>query len=295
MKLFSKIFCVLLLGLSAASIHADSNGFIALDNGYRWDRISNRVTLGGPTVSVKGSTQMLRKINSYQLGARGQWNFCDCAFVRGAGHYGWVWDGDYSEGGFFGDAKGHTYDANAAVGYYIYMAPSIWFAPIIGWSYDALNLKGTDISTAIDGVVYDLDDIKAHQRFSGPFIGFDLLYQFCCSYEFTFGYEFHYAHWHGQRLIEGPEYGNPPFGSTTAFSNVRHLNRVYGQVFKFDATYQFCDCWTLGLGLKYQFFTGDFGKYKQTERPLLSQFTYANVDGLWWRSFATTIYIGRMF
>ncbi len=300
MENFSKTFSVILCGLLAILACVKSQDcialdYIALDNGYRWDKISNRATLGGPTISVKGSTQILRKINSYQLGARGQWSFCNCAFVRGAGHYGWVWDGKYSEGGFFGHARGHTYDVQGAIGCYFCMTPYIWVAPVVGWSYDALNLKGKDISTAINGVVYDLSDIKAHQRFNGPLVGFDLVYQINDCSDFTFGYEFHYAHWHGQRLIQGKEYGNPPFGATTGFSNRRHLNRVYGQVFKLDATYQFCECWMLGIGLKYQFFNGDFGKYKRTETPLIPQFTYANVDGLWWRSFASTIYVGRMF
>jgi hypothetical protein len=295
MNIFSRMFSMMLLGLYAISAYAESDGFIALDTGYRWDRISNRVTLGGPTTPVKGSTQILKKINSYQFGARGQWCFCDCAFVRGAGHYGWVWDGDYNEGGFLGDAKGYTYDAKAAVGYYFCMTTGVWMAPVVGWSYDALNLRGTDINTAIDGVVYNLDDIKAHQRFNGPFIGFDVVYEPCECYYFTFGYEFHYCHWQGQRLIQGPEYGNPPFGSSTGFSNERHLNHVYGQVFKLDTSYELCNCWTVGLELKYQFFYGDFGKYKQTERPLLSQFSYANVDALWWRSFALTIHVGNAF
>lgn len=275
--------------------YSQGRWFLALDNGYRWDKISNRVTLGGPTISVKGSTQSLRNINSYQLGARGQFNFCECAFIRGDGHYGWVLDGDYSEGGFFGDTRGHTYDVEGALGYYFSLARGIWIAPIVGWSYDAFLLKGVDITTAINGCVFDLDDIKAHQHFSGPFLGFDLFFQPNDCWEFTFGYEFHYAHWHGQRLIQGPEYGNPPFGWTTGFSNKRHLHRVYGQVFNLDAVFQFWGCWRAGLELKYQFYNGDQGKYRQTRSPLNPLFSYATVNGLWWRSFASTVFVGRMF
>lgn len=269
--------------------------FLAMDNGYRWDRISNRVTLGGPTASVRASTQLLKRINTYQFGGRGQWNFYDCVFVRGSGHYGWVWDAEYAEGSFTGHAKGHTFDVQAGIGYYYNLTPAIWVAPVIGWSHDALNITGTHIRTAINGKVYRLSDIKAHQQFSGPFVGFDLAIEINPCMFFNFGYEFHCARWRGQRLIQGPEYGNPPFGSSTGFSNVRHLERAYGQVFKLDGTYQFCDCWEVGIGLKYQFYNGDFGRYKQTRRPLLSQFTYANIDGLWWRSFAYTVFFGRPF
>lgn len=300
MNQFLKIFCLITLCLSGASAYgelwgfSELQGYIALDNGYRWDKISNRATLGGPTATVKSSTQILKRINSYQLGGRGQLYFWDCAFVKGSGHYGWVGDGKYSEGSFFGKSQGHTCDGQGALGYYYNLSPNIWVAPIVGWSYDALKLKGTGIKTAIDGIVYHMCSVRAHQQFSGPFVGFDLLFQTQC-YDFSFSYEFHYAHWHGQRLIQGGEYGNPPFGTTTGFSNQRRLNNVYGQVFNLQASYQFCDCWIVGLGLKYQFYNGDFGKYRQTKRPILSQFTYANVDGLWWLSFASTLYIGRMF
>lgn len=295
MKTLSNMLWAVLFGLATSSVYADSQGYVALDNGYRWDRVSQRATVGGPSVGVKGSTLTLKHINSYQLGARGQWNFCDSLFIRGVGHYGWVFDGDYREGGFSGKAKGHTYDIQGAIGYYFCLAPSIWVAPVIGWAYDALNLKGTDIKTAIDGVEFNhLSDIKAHQKFNGPFAGFDLVYQVNECSDFIFGYEFHYARWNGNRHIQRNSYGDPPFGVTTGYSNHRDMHRVYGQVFKFDTTYQFCDCWFIGLGLKYQFFTGDFGKFKRKPH-LPSLYTYANIDGLWWRSFASTVYVGTVF
>lgn len=293
---FSRIFCMMLLTLfTASSAYGDIQGYLALDNGYRWDRLSNRAQSGGGTVPAKGSTQLMRKINSYQLGAKGQWLFCDTLFVRANGHYGWVFEGKYSEGGLFGKTTGHTTDVQGAIGKYICIAPGIWVAPVIGWSYDALHFKGKNISTAINGVVYKLNDLQAHQRFNGPFIGIDLNYQINSCYDFTFGYEFHCVHWRGQRLIQGREYGNPPFGITTGFSNVRRMNRVYGNVFKFDATYEWRDCWELGLGLKYQFFMGDDGHYRQTKKRPLSQYTYRKIEGLWWCSFAATLYIGKMF
>lgn len=269
--------------------------YVLLCNGYRWDRIANTASLGGQVVANKGSTQTLKKINSYQLGGIGQCIFCHRAFLRGAAHYGWVWDGLYSEGGLFGRSKGYTFDLQGAVGYYFSVSRTIMITPVAGWSYDALNLKGIKMTTAINGLRYFLDDIRAHQRFSGPFIGFDLLIKMNEWYAFTFGYEYHYARWRGQRLIDGPEYGNPPFGWTTGFSNVRHIDRVYGQVFNMEADYTFCGGWTLGLALKFQYFSGNFGKYKQTKRPLLLEFGYANVDGLWWRSFASTVYVGKAF
>lgn len=274
----------------------ETNAYLAFETGYRWDRISNRAILGGSTVPAKGSTQLIRRINSWQVGGKAQFATCNGVFVRGNGHYGWIFDGaKYSEGGLFGDSGGHTWDAEAAIGQYIWLSPGIWFAPVIGWSYDTLLLKGKNIRTAINGEFFRLRDIQAHQRVSGPFIGFDLNYQVNSCFDFLWGYEFHYAHWHGQRIIQGRDFGNPPFGITTGYSNKRHLHDVYGQVFKLDASYQICDCWELGLGLKYQFFTGDDGHYRQTKKRVISQYSYRKIDGLWWQSFAAMFYLGKMF
>lgn len=295
MKTFSKTFSGLLFAFLAIVASVESQDYVTIDTGYRWDKISNRVILGGATIPAKGATQLIRDINSYQLGAKGQWSFCDCAFVRGQGHYGWVFAGGYKEGGFFGNAEGYTYDLQGAVGYSFCLTPSIAFSPLVGWGFDAINVKGTDIHTAIDGHTYRLHDINAHQQFMGPLIGFDLVFNVNDCTNFTFGYEFHYGHWHGDRNIQGKEYGNPPFGATTGFSNTREINQVYGQVFKLDLDYQFCDCWTAGLGLKYQFYQGDSGDYKRTKTPLIPQYSYAKVKGLWWSSFASTITIGRAF
>lgn len=294
MNFLYKLFCAIICSAATTSLYGGN--YLLLDNGYRWDRISNRATLGGPTVSVKGSSQTLRNISTYQLGLKGQWEFCPCGFVRGSGHYGWVvGHGDYFEGGFVGHAKGYTYDLQGAFGYYICLTPFVELAPIVGWSYDALNLKGTDIHTAIDGTVFKLSDIKAHQRFNGPFLGFDLLYNVDPCFNVTFGYELHFARWNGQRDIQGPEYGNPPFGSSTGFSNRRRINCTIGNVFKLDGIYQLCNCWQVGLGLKFQFFRGNAGSYRQTKVPIIPQFSYSKVNGLWWSSFAATISIGRTF
>lgn len=294
-KTFPYVFWLIIFALSIKTADVESTCYFALDNGYRWDRISNRVTIGGLNTGVHGSTQKLRDINSYQLGGRGFCNFSPCSFVRAQGHYGWTGGGKYSEGGFFGNTKGHTYDVKGALGYYFYAAPCIWIAPVAGYSLDVLNLKAEDIHVTINCQTFHLSDIRVHQRFKGPFVGFDLAIEINHCLDFYFGYEFHFSRWRGERFLHR-EYGNPPlFGTTTAFSNIRHLNHAYGNVFTFDLGYQFCNCWRLGLDLNYQVYYGDFGKYRQTKGQSNALNTYANVDGLWWLSFASTITLGRAF
>lgn len=291
-----------MLSLSVAKVCGEP--YVAVESGYRWDRLSNRATLSGGSVGVRGSTQILKNINSFQLGGRGQWNFfppaaCsdffdNCCFIRGIGHYGWVLGGDYREGNFSGRDKGHTWDVKAAVGCYFCVTPYVWLAPVVGWSYDALILRGQHIKTAIQGKVHHLRDIKANQQFRGPFIGFDLAHEIYPCLHYTFGYELHFAEWHGQRSIEGRNYGNPIYGATTGFSNKRSMSSVYGNVFKLDLN-TFYDCWEIGLGLQYQIYVGNQGKFKQTRGRPLSLFTFARVDGLWWRSFGATLLVGRTF
>lgn len=216
--------------------------------------------------------------------------FSCCGYVRGQGHYG------YSEGGFFGNTDGNTYDGKVAVGNYFYAVPCIWVAPVAGYSYDALNIKAKNIHITINSETYHLSGIKANQRIQGPFIGLDMILDVNYWLDLYLGYEFHFARWRGERFIQGREYGNIPlFGTTTAFSNVGHINNAYGNVFTFDLGYQFCDCWRLGLDLQYQVYYGNGGKYKQTEGINNALNTYANVDGLWWLSFASTITLGRAF
>ena len=293
MKIFSKLICLMVFALSAKASCTEFSSYLDFDTGYRWDRISNRATLGGQTV-LRSSTQEMKKINSYQIGGK-LWLFCNCAFIKGEGHYGWVGEGDYSEGGFFGDIKGNTYDGKIALGNYYHLAKAVWASPTVGYSWDGLNIKAEDIHTQINGVNYNLNDIKVDQRFRGPFIGFDIIYQ-AYNFDFAFNYELHFANWHGDRIIQGRQYGNSPlFGLTTAFSNKRHVKTVYGQVFNMNLGYTFCNCWRVGLDLKYQFYYGDSGKYRQTKRPILPLVFYAKVDGLRWLSFAATVTLGRNF
>ncbi len=314
MNTFSKMLYTILLSVSAASVFAEPQSYLALDNGYRWDRIRNRVSMGGGTISVKSSSQVLKHINSYQLGARGQWTFCKNTFVRANGHYGWTWDGRYRESAIDGHAKGNTWDVDGAIGYYFcaYRKTNLdampqnevkektiagcWIAPVLGWSYYEFDMKGTHLKMPLDGVVYDdLSHIDARQTFNGPYAGFDMLFQLIERLDFLFSYEFHYTDWHGKREIEGDEYGNPWFGWTTGFSNKRHIDNVIGQVFKLNISYNFFDRLRVGLELKDQYFAGDHGKYKQTKRPIIPAFSFAKVDGLWWHSFGATIYIGGAF
>ena len=295
MNKYCKALLTMLFTLSIASSYAEPRNYLALDTGYRWDNISNRATLGGPTVSIVESTQTLKRINSYQLGAKGQYNLWCNTFIKGYAHYGWIGGSKYDESGFRGKNRGHTWNTQLALGYFCGWNCCVGIAPVIGYSWDNFNITGRNIRVAVDGTVYRLSNIKARQRFQGPFVGFDILLQPFCCLDITLGYELHYARWHGQRNIKGNEFGNPPFGTTTGFSNKRRMHGVIGNVFKIDTSYRFCNCWNAGFELTYKLFRGDFGKYHRTVTPIIPQFTFAHIDDLEWHSFAAMIHIGKEF
>ena len=327
MNTVSKLFCTMLLSASVASVFAEPQSYLALDNGYRWDRLTNRATVGGPTLSTRGASQQLKSIQSYQLGGRGQVAFDEHTFIRATGHYGWVFDGEYLESAYHGDLKGRTWDVSGAVGYYLTVykketkheveeqkevvysekkekryekdkhSAGFWIAPLVGWSYDVLNLTGTDLEMSFNGEEFeDLNHINAKQTFNGPYAGFDFLFQLYPKLDFIFGYEFHYASWHGKRVIKGDDYGTPSiFGIVTGYSNTRHIRGVIGSVFKLNTSYNFWDMWKAGLELQYKLYAGDHGCFKQTKTPINPLVSYKKVDGLWWTSFGVTLYLGGVF
>ena len=318
MTRISTVLLTSVLSIASATMFAEPQSYLDMDNGYKWYRVTSRVFMNGPVVSLKQSSQVLKHINTYQLGGRGQWTFYDTAFIRASGHYGWTWDGRYKEATFKGNAKGHTYDVDGALGYYFCVydlnrlvpppdpaveltktdkrTPSLWIAPIFGWSFDSLNVKGENMRAKLTGEQFNnLNNINARQQLNGPFLGVDILFQLKSFTEFLFAYEFHYASWHGNRIIKGADYGHPPFGYTTGFSNKRHMNGVVGNVFKLTNSYTFSDTWKLGAELKYQFYSGDNGKYKQTKTPISPLITYKEVNQFWWLSFGMTIFVGGVF
>lgn len=295
MNQFRTLLYAILLSLSV-TVCAESQSYVALDTGYRWDSLFHRVTTGGPNINNGTTNQRLKNINTYQLGAKGQYTFCNSAFIRGSGHYGWLGkDGDYDDAGIAGKLVGHTIDADGSVGYYFCVTDCWSVAPVAGWSYDQLHVKGKGIHELSNGRVLQFPDIKANNRFRGPYLGFDILFQPNTCFDFSIGYEFHWARWYGQRIIDGPQSAFPPAFGIAGLSSVRKVHNVLGQVIKFDVTGYFWDCWQAGLQLKYRNFYGDNGKYKQTITPIPPTFTFARVDGLVWDSFSLMVHVGRSF
>lgn len=269
-------------------------GDIRLDTGYRWDKINNRVSLFGEDFGARVSSQTINHVNSFQLGSTGHLAYRDW-FVKGTFHYGWIGSGNYNEGGFKGKIHGHTLDASASLGYLFKVYHCIWVAPLVGWSYDDLHMKTKRARVTISGVTLNVGDIKCHNRFEGPWVGTDIVFQPSPCYQVVLGHEFHYAHWRGTRILSSGELGLL-FGTTTGFSNVRKHDHLWGQVFRIDVSYISCHAWDFGFGLKYQNWNAaGNGRYKRTKVPVDPTITAKRVTDVDWESFGVTLHASYMF
>jgi hypothetical protein len=269
---------------------------ITLDTGYRWDRLYNRINLFGENFGGTAASQT-QSINSYQLGGKGLWQMFSTAYIRGQGHYGWVFSGNYIEAKTQGDLEGNTWDATAGLGFGFYLHPFWKIAPIIGWSYDKLNLTATHVTAAdfIAGDIVPIGDIDLTSTFQGPWIGVDLFFQASDCFDLNCGYELHRARWKEQRLLTGEDL-NTNFGVTTGFSNERTQEPVWGHIFQLDGICYFCDCWNIGLGLKYQVWQGqNMGKHERLFTPVDPDITNQVVADTQWDSFSATFRLGLGF
>lgn len=288
---FSTLF---IAGESLAYSNEEQLAYLVADTGYRWDKISNRASLSGVGFGARVSTETANKLNTFLLGAKGQLDICEW-LIKGSAHYGWINSGRYDEGGFLGNADGHTIDASGGLGYYFNPCDCWGFAPFAGWSYDEIDVEGKHVRTPLNGSPIDIGTIKYRSKFQGPWIGIDFLFfeDFC--YQISFGYELHHAHWRAARKLPGPDLGLD-FGTTTGFSNVRTHNNIWGNVFHLEGIYSLNECWDIGLSFKYQIWkSAGSGRYRRTSTPLDPAITHAVIQDVSWESFTATANIGYVF
>jgi hypothetical protein len=301
MNVLSFFACIVVLAASPPVFGSfEQHNYLRLDNGYRWDKVSNRVFLASDTIGVRAATQIMSAINSYQLGASGKWAFLGPLYVKGSAHYGWVFSGNYNEIAFEGGARGHTWDATGGLGFLFQMGNCWGVAPTAGWGYDELYLIGTAVTTnqiLTAGRRTGIGSINCKSTFQGPWVGADILFQPACCFELTLSYELHRDEWRGQQI---PDRGNlgPIFGTTTGFANKRVHHQVWGNVFAIDTAYSFCNCWEIGLFLKYQIYKGqNSGHYSRTITPpiLDPSFRRRLITDVEWDSFAGELHLGYVF
>ncbi|WP_068466503.1 hypothetical protein [Candidatus Protochlamydia phocaeensis] len=201
--------------------------------------------------------------------------------------------------------RGHVYDADVAVGYQFKMCDdSLSITPLVGYSWKGQHLRDRHlrIDSVSDGSYsddivfaaapnearssyysysdysYDYSSYsdysysysgrlhsKYHTRWNGPFIGFDLDYRLMCDWTLFLDYEFHWACYHAKaRWNLRPDL---PDGFHHRARN------AYGHVVDFGVKWDFCDCWTLALKGKWQYFEARRGR----DRALIVDDSFGDV------------------
>ena len=283
-KLWSMLFALVMVATTAQAVVRPLS-YIDLDTGYRWDKVYHRFVVWNDGLNSAANPVRVNDLNSFQLGAKVQSAICSGNwFVRGSGHYGWVYPGDFQEGGLYARVKGHTVDASASTGYYFSFHPCWGLGPVIGYAYDQMHLHTSHLFQNTSGGDVDNGGMKLTQTFQGPFVGLDLLFQPSCLWQVE-------LEWN---LIHGWWEFRDSYDVLTRASKRTHHN-VWGNVFQVDTTYILSRCWSIGLELSYETRVGqgNQGHYKRTIVPLA--FANQKIQSLSWQSFSTMFHVGYNF
>lgn len=313
-----KKFLTLLLGMAcvhAQGIAFDWNADLALTLGYRNDEIKTTIhAYDPPGTLILQDRLKVKNIDIYEIGLKANLAFCDPWrnewFIKGFADFGRPNKGHYREDVAFpiivstitkGHVnKGYSQDDSIGIGYFYSFGDcclndsflnGFKVGPVVGYSYDFLKVRMGKMRT--NGVVDPiLNHLSYDMRWQGPWLGCELEYAIDC-FRMNLGYEFHWSNWRANWTLKGPD------DPHNAFSDKRKSSHAYGNLVFLDGAYTFCNCWELGLGLKYQQWKAGKGR----ERPRAGSFADVGlsdtevdkVPKATWRSFQVQLAIGYHF
>lgn len=277
------------------------NGYFELTNGYRTDWISTKIDSFDPEDTLISTDELKAKdLNMYQVGLKARYALCGFT-VRADGDLGWSDNGEYTEvfgvpGGPHSHLKANIHnvrvkDFTVGGGYMLSFFNVVAVGPVGGWSdnYQHFKIKNPKIDGVFDPVT---DGLTYTMQWRGPWIGVDAQFNLC-NLSFDAGYEFHWAKWHASWQLKGPDVPG------SAFSDRRKSNQAIGNVVYLNGRWNFCHCWNVGFGLKYQDWTVSKGREKPAAGSFsavgLSDSEVDKVKKACWNSFAITFDLGASF
>lgn len=278
------------------------HGDLSVTTGYRNDRLSTTIKAFDPPGTLIEIDKLKGTgINIYQVGVKGKVTYCNQVFARAYADFGWVCDGKYHEKvaapiifSSFTHAKihkGHIRDYSVGVGYLFSCFDCFKIGPVVGYSYDFQKIKMGKATT--NGLPEPtLDHLSYDMRWQGPWLGAEA--EFCVQcLQVNVGYEYHWSDWHANWTLAGPDLVN------VAFSDKRRSHDAHGNVVFLEGNYLFCECWTVGLGFKYQQWTARRGR----EVPRAGSFAAVGISNtekdkvthVSWRSAQVQVNLGYLF
>jgi hypothetical protein len=307
--------------------YANANmGQVSFEAGYRHDSIDWRTRFPSDDPFLKTSTRF-KDLDIFQIGVHGRSTIGCNFYVRGSAYWGWILDGDFRRsaeidfnqsnlfsgpGDFnFGlsdrfrstiDDK-YVFGVGAAIGYPFYFCDcTLVLAPVIGYAFDEQNIRVDDRGFGFDA--FDSYGSADHgccrntfiSRWYGPFVGVDFDWRpYNSCFNVWAELEFHWGSFRG-KTSNLDEYDS---GFTGFDRRNRHSRDATAWVFAAGFDYDLCNCWTIGLSVKFQ----DWSANRHHRRCIDSDFSYEfgsfcdhrYRDNNKWRSYAINLTFGRDF
>ncbi len=267
-----------------------------VDLGYRQDSLTCLINhYNPPGTFIVSDDLKIKKMQVWEAGIKGMCIARDTYMVKGFLYSGSIRHGDYTETvtGKSGNSstlkfkvhRGQTVDFSVGSGLLLPLCAGIRVGPTLGWSYNAQKVKMKSDIKIFNGLEYN-------NRWQGAWLGADALISFC-GFGLHAGYEYHIPEWNAQWLLKGKDI----FGS--AFSDVRHSNRGYGNVVFLDASTVRFGCMKFNCQLKYQYWKMRDGREHPKNGSFASVGSGANevdkVRNATWQSFEVILGLGLAF
>lgn len=226
---------------------------LKVTNGYRRDKITTSVTSFGRAEEITGKDHIkAQDISIYQIGAKGSFGIIGCT-ARGEINYGWIHNGKYSEisKGPYDDFqtttahihKGKIRDVTVGGIYFLLNNSFCQLGPSGGYSK---NLQRFTLGKTKTDCIFEaaLQGLKYKNQWQGPWVGIDAVFR-VSRLTIKGAYEYHFGRWNAKWKLQGVD-------NDIAYSDKRKSNHVRGKVAFIDASCNFCDSLTIGLGVKWQ-------------------------------------------
>lgn len=314
-----RLFQGLLTGLvmCAFSVSAYEIDFeVDAEVGYRQDSLNWTISNNDILLSTLKWEDL--KMVQYRLDLIG--SICNTVYMRGYADYGHIYKGkntdtDYEttfapDGGYIlkdsiwckskQDAgKGEVFDLSFALGYpYAFFDEQLRFVPLAGYSYHEQHLRLFNAEILIDtkdGMVGPVPNLHSNYRtqWQGPWVGFDVAYQWTCELKVFGSFEYHWAYYHADANWNLRE------EEIEKFEHSSH--DAQGIISSLGVCYDFCDEWTAGLMANYQTWQARHGQEKIfwerrfAEATNKNRIGHQNLDVVNWHSYSVNAFVGYYF
>lgn len=302
-------------------------GQVNFEAGYRRDTIDwrHRFPANDPFVQ---SNVRFKDLDIFQIGVNGRSTVGCNFYVRGSAYWGWILDGDFRrsfktsfdpnpcfDNDFLTvgcanqrrttiDDK-YVFGVSGAIGYpFFFCDCTMLVAPVIGYAFDEQNLRLDDEGFNFeddyfcDFNVFKQCNKREHccrnnfiSRWYGPFVGLDFDWRpWNSCFNLWAEAEFHWGSFRGKRSH---------FDDFNLFDDSnRSSHRAKAWVFAAGLDYDLCNCWTVGLSVKFQnwnanrhhrFCNRDFDNEEFNHCDSRTRTNHK------WRSYAINLTLGRDF